>query len=392
MQKFSFVMPLQKSETVNSIDGSEENYLEGVASTLDVDRDTERMSEKALFKMQTDVLTQGVNLYGNHQHDWENTLGSITNAEITPDKQFKVKVLLDDKATNPKIPMLLSKIKRGIRLGLSVGGQVLNTKTEFDKALGKKVTIIDDLELFEISVVGVPSNKYTNLSIPKAIAKCLNLEKEEMYTCRDCGKKATYSEWQERGECPNCGSAGLPKEINPKDKSIKCDCEKAQVEGEGKNRILFCSDCGKQLSYCLRCGGMFHEGDYVLCHNKSHYCDDCAKTLPYSWQKSTELEEPMEDIGKTSFREHQISDGSKVVEVVFPDGTRQVLRNKEGDLKKGVEGYIEHKEGKMYCSECGENILHCDYCGKDFHNVEDVICSDVGGHYCSGECEKEDTE
>ena len=107
MENFQFFMPLEKSEG---------NSLSGVASTLSLDRDEEKMSENALDDMVGEIMSKGVNLFGNHQHDWENTLGAVKKAR-KENGQVLVDIDLDDPNTNPKVIALLNKIARGIKLG-----------------------------------------------------------------------------------------------------------------------------------------------------------------------------------------------------------------------------------------------------------------------------------
>jgi HK97 family phage prohead protease len=171
-QDFNFYIPLQKQAG---------DWLSGVASTISVDRDSERMSEKALQDMQQQILSGGVNLFGNHEHGWENTLGIIKKAELN-NNQLGIKIFLDNPKTNPKIEMLLEKLKRGINLGLSVGGAVTKERDEYNKEAGKKVKVIDGVRLYEISVVGIPSNADAFLSLPQAISKCLH-SKEKCPCC-----------------------------------------------------------------------------------------------------------------------------------------------------------------------------------------------------------------
>jgi HK97 family phage prohead protease len=161
---FNFYIPLQKQAG---------DQLVGIASTLSPDRDMERMSDKALKEMEQEILTKGVNLFGNHEHSWENTLGVIKKATIK-NNLLGVGITLDNSETNPKVNMLLKKLERGIKLGLSVGGAVTSERWEYDKELNKKVKVIDGVKLYEISVVGIPSNTDAFLSLPQAISKCLN--------------------------------------------------------------------------------------------------------------------------------------------------------------------------------------------------------------------------
>lgn len=185
---FNFNIPLRKA--INKDD-----YLIGIASTLAVDRDSEKMSEKALRDMQEEIITNGVNLFGNHEHNWENTLGLVKDAKIEQN-QLKIGVQLDNPETNDKVMKLVSKLKRGIRLGLSVGGVVTSEKMEYNKELNRKVKVIDGVKLLEISVVGIPSNTDSFISLPAAIAKCM---KQYCPVCHSkiCNKKCNLCLWSE---------------------------------------------------------------------------------------------------------------------------------------------------------------------------------------------------
>ena len=161
MDNFKFYLPLKKAN---------DDFLVGIASTLTIDRDSEKMSPNALNDMKNEIMANGVNLFGNHEHNWENTLGVIKDAKIE-NNQLKVKMFLDDASINPKVNMLLTKLKRGIKLGLSIGGAVTKERQEYDKELNRKVKVIDGVKLYEISVVGIPSNADSFMNLPQAISK-----------------------------------------------------------------------------------------------------------------------------------------------------------------------------------------------------------------------------
>lgn len=188
MSRFDVIIPLRKT-------GVNDNALTGIASTTSVDRDDERMSAEALSMMVADIKRTGVNLFGNHSHEWENTLGVIKDARVEGN-QVVVDVTLDDASTNPKIPALLNKLNRGIMLGLSVGGNVTNFKWEYDKELGKKIKVLDKVHIYEVSVVGIPSNADSYLSMGAAIAKSA---KTHLSKCPLC-----YSTEQDKGACTIC--------------------------------------------------------------------------------------------------------------------------------------------------------------------------------------------
>ena len=188
MNDFNFIIPLKKNAMGN---------LTGIASTTSVDKDDEKMSEDALRMMVTDIKKEGVNLFGNHEHSWENTLGVINDANLTPNNEVAVTINLDDPVTNPKIPMLLNKLNKGIKLGLSVGGNVTSVKYEYDRMVGKKIKILDKVKIYEVSVVGIPSNSDSFLTITQAIAKSAK-SNTPFENCPIC-----FSDI-EKGECNLC--------------------------------------------------------------------------------------------------------------------------------------------------------------------------------------------
>lgn len=160
---FKFYLPLSKGTN---------DTLTGIASTLSVDRDGERMSDNALKEMADEIIRNGVNLFSNHEHQWQNTLGVVKNAKVE-NNQLKIGIFLDDPNINPQVTQLLTKMKRGIKLGLSVGGTVTKERFELDKSTNRKVKVIDGVKLFEISVVGIPSNSDSFMSLPQAIGKSM---------------------------------------------------------------------------------------------------------------------------------------------------------------------------------------------------------------------------
>jgi len=190
-QCFKFFIPLNK--------GIGEGELVGVASTLSLDRDSEKMSSKALDQMEETINTMGVNLFLDHNHGVFDTIGAVKKAR-REGNELKVSIDLDDPTTNLNVPAILNKLKRGIKLGLSVGGNVTNEKWEYDRELGKKIKVIDEVNLFEISLVGIPSNPDGMVSIPGQIMKSLKTERLNSKKCLCC-----YTEINsEQKRCQTC--------------------------------------------------------------------------------------------------------------------------------------------------------------------------------------------
>jgi HK97 family phage prohead protease len=220
MANFNFIVPLKKD--ANNL------VLTGIASATSLDRDEERMSDSALDDMVSDIRKEGVNLFENHLHNWENTLGVITSASKTNDRKVAVSINLDDPTTNPKIPMMLNKLSKGIKLGLSVGGNVTASHWEFDKTLNKKVKVMDKVKIYEVSVVGIPSNADSYLTIPQAIAKSAKFSNPlNLIKCPNC-----YTDTEEN-ECPICLTKLFDFE---KSFSASAQSEAAELSAQGFSR------------------------------------------------------------------------------------------------------------------------------------------------------------
>ena len=227
---FNIHIPLTK--------GTATDQLIGLASTTSVDRDEERMSQKALEDMRDGINTHGVNLFGNHEHSWENTLGVIKEASLTGDK-LGVKINLDDPMTNPKVQSLIRKLEKGIKLGLSVGGKVTSTFTSYDKKTNKRVKTIDGVQIYEVSVVGIPSNADAFVALPSAIAKSM---KETRWEDAENDCPACYGIMQ-KGSCRQC----LYKEAEDDPVPTACSMCGGPMGITQNGKMLFCPACEYEI-------------------------------------------------------------------------------------------------------------------------------------------------
>ena len=137
--------------------GKQFHYLEGYASDMSLDRDGDRMSMNALKSMLKNI-GDGMNLFLDHEHNLSNTIGIIMKGEIRGDRLW-VQARLEDPVVNPNVRSLLNKMETGVKVGLSIGGDMLKHHFEEDHGLNKRVRVIDDVALYEISAVGLPSNE-----------------------------------------------------------------------------------------------------------------------------------------------------------------------------------------------------------------------------------------
>jgi hypothetical protein len=105
------------------------------------------------------------------------------------------------------------KVVDGTLTGFSIGGNVLDADSEFDKAAGRAVRFIKDYELIELSLVDNPANQMANIfsvekmsdgtEVMKGIL--VDTKSEIAFYCPtdELAKTSTESSL----DCPNCGDA-----------------------------------------------------------------------------------------------------------------------------------------------------------------------------------------
>ena len=132
------------TKTQDDTDGeSERILLEGIASTTNRDLQDEIVSPAAIETMAQQA--EYLNIHANHWYGVEDVVGAIKESKVEDDK-LHIKFLITKKYT-PDIKDLLDT---GVRLGLSIGGAITN----YDE----KNRIINELELYEISLTPMPAN------------------------------------------------------------------------------------------------------------------------------------------------------------------------------------------------------------------------------------------
>lgn len=149
-------------------------YLEGYACTTDLDRQDEIILKTALEKALEDVR-QNQTVFYEHKST-EYPIGKIVDSKIIDEdgsSKLYVKVYISKTAETVR-----TLIEEGILNKFSIGGKVL----KFRKASmeGKEITEIQDMELYEVSVVGLPANikaEAIGFEIKKSLE--MNLEKKE---------------------------------------------------------------------------------------------------------------------------------------------------------------------------------------------------------------------
>jgi len=160
--------------------------IEGVASTSDIDLDEERMAPSAIKSMADSAKGRNIPLRNAHRDEWDTELGTIFEVKASNNNTtLKIKTELDNFDENSKAKDLWAKLQKGAKLGLSIGGVVVDFQEEFVKELNKNITCYLDIVLVETSVTKMPANIGTFVhaltkSYNKANAKNNFLTNEEM--------------------------------------------------------------------------------------------------------------------------------------------------------------------------------------------------------------------
>ena len=156
--KFKYITP----EFTKS---GKERIIEGYASTYDVDRQYEVITPEAMQKAVADLLTTNTTIFYEHKHE-QFPVGRILDAKVD-EKGLWIKVLISETANE-----VWTLIKEGILNKFSIGGKVIDYYKKFDKSLGRDITYITKMELYEVSVVGLPANQNASFR-PKSLAGCI---------------------------------------------------------------------------------------------------------------------------------------------------------------------------------------------------------------------------
>lgn len=171
-QPFAFDAPAF-TVTKSYRDENGQMFIEGIASTIDIDLTNERMSPEAIALMAARL--PGKPLREEHQKGYLNRLGEIIQADVIKDDSGNpalwIKAKLHDWSSAAKDTF--QAIKSGVKLGLSVSGSIRSggLVKELDESRGKYIPTYKDIEPSEVSVTDHPANLGT---FALAVAKSMN--------------------------------------------------------------------------------------------------------------------------------------------------------------------------------------------------------------------------
>lgn len=146
--------------------------VSGTTSSTIRDLHGDEMTLNALHSM-AETARQNMTIFLNHNYNVpEDLFGSVTDARVV--KRFDVDsggdvydldidVLVCKEDENPEAMRAYKAIKRGVKLGLSIGARVDRVSKRKDSKTGEDSYVIDSVKLMEASVVGIPANQRSYL-------------------------------------------------------------------------------------------------------------------------------------------------------------------------------------------------------------------------------------
>ncbi len=130
-------------------------YAEGFASTTDIDRYGDIISEKAQRRASKQLLYSGTVFY-NHNY-MANPIGLVVESKYSFDKKADTKGIKIRVGISKTAPDKWTLIEEGILKSFSIGGKMKNTS--YEERDGEEVRIVDDMDLYEVSIVTMPANE-----------------------------------------------------------------------------------------------------------------------------------------------------------------------------------------------------------------------------------------
>ena len=162
-----------------------DRYVTGTTSSTIRDLHGDEMTLSALKSMEA-TAKQNMTIWLNHEYQVPDDLfGSVKDARIVKridetgqevfDLDVDISVVSEDE--NPEAIRAYRAIKRGVKLGLSIGAKVDRVSKKVDKSTGEETYVIDSVKLMEASVVGIPANQRSYLQ--NAVKSLRNAAVEE---------------------------------------------------------------------------------------------------------------------------------------------------------------------------------------------------------------------
>lgn len=180
VSRFNFSIPVLKARAifVKDEDGNEveERFIEGVASSTDLDLHGDKMAPSAIESMADSIKQHAIMLNAEHDKSWQSELGEVSKFEISDDYKLVMEAKLDKTSKASDLWYALTEKKS--KLGLSIGGFVKDFKIEIDESTGDYQRTFTNIELDHVAVVSSPANPKTWVSAISKSLESLSLGKD----------------------------------------------------------------------------------------------------------------------------------------------------------------------------------------------------------------------
>jgi len=172
---FKAYIPLKKGEDgkiaifTKKVGDKTVKFLRGEATNTKVDKADERVNKSFILKMKDSIL--GVNVFAEHEHHLEKTLGFIEGVGNESEDSLILDTALEDADDNELVKKIVNKIEHGTKLFYSIAGKVTKAVKKFDKGAGKVIKDLLDGEIYEVSITALPEG---NVDFLRPIMKSMN--------------------------------------------------------------------------------------------------------------------------------------------------------------------------------------------------------------------------
>lgn len=224
-QNFKFTLPILKTETQTvEKDGKTvvERFVQGVASTTDLDLQRDIVSKEAIKSMEKSLQRHLVKMNDEHKEGWSSEISDSVSLQTDEQYNLIVKARLNGMSRANDLWYALTEANK--RLGLSIGGRVLDYDYDVVEKDGEEITvrILKNIDLDHIAVTSRPANPKTWLdAINKSLSdeEDIKLDKDIMKEKKkDALLEATKSEEEEAVEENTKPSEAEDTEATPDNK------------------------------------------------------------------------------------------------------------------------------------------------------------------------------
>lgn len=312
---FKFNFPIQLKA-----DNSGQFYLEGYACTTDLDRQDEVILRTALEKALEDVKQNRTVFYEHKSTEYP--IGKIVDTKIVDEgdsSKLYVKVYISKTAE-----IVRTLIEEGILNKFSIGGKVLKYKKA--SLGGKEITEIQDMELYEVSVVGLPANVKAE-AIGYEVKKSLELNKEEIV---DKTSEQLQKEKEEK-------EAELAKSLEAQKK--KEEEEKAAEELKKTEELKAAEELNKSEE--LKAADELKKAEEAKVAEAKRIADEKKKADAAAEVDVLDAKEVMDALGRMEAMLQQMAEAMKNIKVEIKKDELPVQKVEASIKPEEIEGYIK---------------------------------------------------